>query len=178
MVKKMLMMMTIALSLLFYAAIVKASTNNVNVIPFPNVPAIPQNPKLSFGGFFKHHQPVKILLAVGAVGPQLKEVLLNAAMIIRYLKPKGYRYKIHIVFYGGGVLAADQFNMKYDVWASLLRALNKQGVTYTVCHNAMEMFHVKPGDVYPFMHIIPAGVLSVTEYEMRGYVPIFNPNSR
>ncbi|MCL4542698.1 MAG: DsrE family protein [Deltaproteobacteria bacterium] len=175
MVKKMLLMITISLSLLCYAPIANAANNGQ--IPFPGVPMLRQNPKLSFGGFLKAHQPIKIVFSVGASGPQLRESLMNAALVIRYLKSKGYRYKIHFVLYGKAVLAADQFNGKYAIWTSLLRALNKHGVTYSVCHNSIEALHLKSSDIYPFMHIIPAGILSVTEYEMRGYSVIVNPNS-
>ncbi|MHB1586573.1 MAG: DsrE family protein [Acidiferrobacteraceae bacterium] len=146
-------------------------------VPFPGVPNLRQNPHLSYGGFFRKHQPVKILFAVGQPGPQLKESLINSALVIRYLKSKGYRYKVHIVFYSKAVLVTDEYNQKYAAWAPLLRALHRQGVTFTVCHNAMELFHVKSPDVYSFMHVIPAGILSIVQYEMEGYSPVFNPNS-
>ncbi len=146
-------------------------------IPFPNVPSPAQNPKLSYGGYFKHHQPVKILFAVGQPGPQLKESLINSALVIRYLKAHGYRYQIHFVLYSRAVFVADQLNQKYSTWAPLMEALHKQGVTFSVCHNAMALLHVKSADVYPYMKVIPAGILSVVEYEMKGYHPIFNPNT-
>jgi len=146
-------------------------------IPFPNVPNPKQDPQLSYDGFFKHHQPVKLLFAVGQPGPQLKESLINSALVIRYLKAHGYRYRIHMVLYSRAVFVADQFDQKYSGWAPLLTALHKQGVTFSVCHNAMALLHVKEGDIYPFMKVIPAGILSVAEYEMKGYHPIFNPNT-
>ncbi len=146
-------------------------------IPYPNVPNPPQNPKLSYGGFFKRHQSVKILFAVGQPGPQLKESLINAALVTRYLKAHGYGYRIHFVLYSKAVFVADQLNQKYSTWAPLLEALHKNGVTFSVCHNAMALLHVRSADVYPFMKVIPAGILSVVQYEMKGYQPIFNPNT-
>ncbi len=167
--KKIYVALAILLSLCWQTSFAE----NVN---FPSVPNIPLKPGLSYGGFFKKHQPVKILFAVGQPGPQLKESLINAALAIKYLKAKGYSYKIHFVFYGKAVLAADAANQKYSNWAPLLDALHKQGVTFSVCHNALVSLHVKSADVYPFMMVIPAGILSITEYEMKGYSPIFNPN--
>ncbi|MHB8346787.1 MAG: DsrE family protein [Acidiferrobacterales bacterium] len=143
----------------------------------PGVPAIPLKPGLSFNGFFKEHQPVKILFVVGQPGPQLKESLINGALVIKYLKAHNYKYKIHYVLYSRAVAVADEFNQRYSAWAPLLRTLHDNGVTFTVCHNAMVLFHVKSADVYPFMKVIPAGILSVAEYETRGYSPIFNPNT-
>ena len=143
----------------------------------PSVPQIQLKPGLSFGGFFKNHQPVKILFAVGQPGPQTKESLINGALVIKYLRAHGYKYKIHYVFYSRAVAIADTFNQKYSSWGPLLRALHKDGVTFSVCHNAMVLFHVKSSEVYPFMKVIPAGILSIAEYEMRGYSPVFNPNT-
>ena len=154
-----------------------AATCHAAASGMPGVPNIPLKPGLSYGGFFKNHQPVKIVFAVGQPGPQTKESLINGALVIKYLRAHGYKYKIHYVFYSRAVAIADTFSQKYSSWAPLLRALRKEGVTFSVCHNAMVIFHVKSSDVYPFMKVIPAGILSVAEYEMRGYSPIFNPNT-
>jgi intracellular sulfur oxidation DsrE/DsrF family protein len=147
-------------------------------VSFPSIPNLPQNPRLSFGGYFKRHQPVKIVFAIGQPGGQTTESLVNGALVIKYLVSKGYKYKIHYVFYSKGVLVADRFNQRYSAsWAPLLGALHRSGVTFTVCHNAMALLHVRSDDLYPYMKPIPAGILSLVEYEARGYQPIFNPNS-
>ncbi len=155
-----------------------ASPSSQRILEFPNIPNIPQNPHLSFGGYFKHHQPVKILFAIGQPGGQVTESLVNGALVLRYLAARGYRYKIHYVFYSKGVLVADEFNQRYSAgWGPLLNALHKQGVTFSVCHNAMALLHVKSNELYPYIRPIPAGILEIVKYEERGYAPIFNPNS-
>jgi intracellular sulfur oxidation DsrE/DsrF family protein len=165
----------VLLSFFTIAAIPAAEARTVS---FPSIPNLPQNPRLSFGGYFRRHQPVKILFAIGQPGGQTTESLVNGALVIKYLVAKGYKYKIHYVFYSKGVLVADRFNQHYSAsWAPLLDALHRNGVTFSVCHNAMALLHVKSNEVYPYMQVIPAGILSVVEYEARGYEPIFNPNS-
>ncbi len=144
---------------------------------FPGVPNIPIKKGISFNGFFRNHQPVKLLFAVAQPGPQVTESLWNAALCIKYLQRMHYRYKMHVVFYSGGVKVANMFSEKNSKWAPLLRKLHKEGVTFSVCHNAMVLFHLRTRDIYPYMRVIPAGILSIAEYEMRGYQPIFNPNS-
>jgi len=161
----------------FFAA-APVFANARNVVNFPSVPNIPIKPGLSYGGYFKHHQPVKILFAVGQPGEQTSESLVNAALVIKYLVHKGYKYKIHFVFYSKGILVTDRLSQKYSAgWGPLLHALHKRGVTFSVCHNAMALLHVHTNEIYPFMQVIPAGILSVVEYEGRGYFPVFNPNS-
>lgn len=150
---------------------------NPSGVSFPGVPNIPLDSKISFNGFFRKHQPVKIVWGIGQPGAQTTESLWNAALVIKYLQAHHYRYKIHVVLYSKAVLLGDMFNAHFNTWGPLLRKLSKEGVTFTVCHNAMYLFHVHTKDLYPFMHPIPAGILSIVEYEMRGYSPIFNPNS-
>ena len=167
-----------SLSLLAISAIAVIQPTVAKSVSFPSIPNLPQNPHLSFGGYFKHHQPVKILFAIGQPGGQTTESLVNGALVIKYLDSKGYKYEIHYVFYSKGVLVADQFNQRYSAsWAPLLGALHRNGVTFSVCHNAMALLHVRSNDLYPYMRPIPAGILSIVEYESRGYQPIFNPNS-
>jgi len=167
-----------ALFALSFLATIPAFANTGNTVNFPSVPNIPIKPGLSYGGYFKHHQPVKILFAVGQPGEQTSESLVNAALVIKYLVHKGYKYKIHFVFYSKGVLVADRLSQKYSAgWGPLLHALHERGVTFSVCHNAMVLLHVHTNEIYPFMRVIPAGILAVAEYEHRGYSPVFNPNS-
>lgn len=150
---------------------------DASTMTFPGVPNIPLAKNLSFDGFFKEHQPVKIVWGIGQPGAQTTESLWNCALVIKYLAAHNYHYKIHIVFYSKGDLVADMFSSKYSSWGPLLRTLHKDGVTFTVCHNAMYLFHIHKNDLYPFVKPIPAGILSLVEYEMRGYMPIYNPNS-
>lgn len=167
---------SLCLSVLFTIAFIQPSV--ANMVSFPSIPNLPQNPRLSFGGYFKRHQPVKIVFAIGQPGGQTTESLVNGALVIKYLVAKGYKYKIHYIFYSKGVLVADRFNQRYSAsWAPLLGALHRNGVTFTVCHNAMALLRVRSDDLYPYMKPIPAGILSLVEYEARGYQPIFNPNS-
>ena len=66
----------LSIALLFTVANCYAGNDSM-----PNVPEIPLKPGLSYGGFFKNHQPVKILFSVGQPGPQLKESLINGALV-------------------------------------------------------------------------------------------------
>lgn len=141
---------------------------------FPGIASIPIPQDLDYGGFFKAHQPVKILFGVSDPGAQLKESLTNAALIIRYLKSRGYRYDIHFVLYGKAVWAADSFNQQFGGYAAQLEALSQQGVSFSVCYNSLESLGVNRDDVYGYMKIIPAGILQIVKKQMEGFVYISN----
>ena len=143
-------------------------------VQFPGVMTVPENPKLSFGGYFKHHQPVKIVFSASDPGKPFQESLNNAALVIRYLKARGYRYEIQFVLYGKATFVADAFSDRYSNYEPLMRALHKAGVQFRVCHNSMYALHIKQSDLYSYMKVIPAGILQLVKKQMQGYAYIRN----
>ncbi len=141
---------------------------------FPGVLPIPIPKNMNYGGFFKAHQPVKIVFGVSDPGAQLKESLTNAGYVIRYLMSKGYRYQIQFVLYGAAVLAADEWNQQYSGYGDLMQALHREGVQFRVCYNSMYALHVESSDVHSYMKVVPAGILQLAKKQMQGYVYISN----
>ncbi|OBS10512.1 DsrE family protein [Acidihalobacter prosperus] len=155
--------------------LVLASVARADSLPdFPGIQSVPVTPDLNFGGYFKQHQPVKIVFGVADPGNQLKESLINAAATVRYLKSKGYRYEIQIVLYGRAILTADQWKQEYSSYGAQFQALHAQGVQFRVCHNSMYSLHVKADDIYPYMKIVPAGILQLAKKQMQGFAYISN----
>ena len=142
-------------------------------IQFPDIPDIP-HAGLSYDGFFKKHQPVKIVFGVSDPGGQMKESLTNAAYTIKYLKEKGYSYKIQVVLYGRAVLPADPFNQEYSGYSPLMEALHKQGVEFLICNNSLSSLNLQADELYPYMKVIPAGILQIVKMQMQGYAYISN----
>jgi intracellular sulfur oxidation DsrE/DsrF family protein len=141
---------------------------------FPNVPDIPVPAGQDYGGYFKTHQPVRIVFGVSDPGGALKESLTNAAYTIKFLAPRKIKYQIQIVLYGRAVLVASEFSDIYAGYGPLMKALSDQGVEFRVCHNSMVSIGVADDDLYPYMKIIPAGILQITKKQMQGYAYISN----
>jgi hypothetical protein len=144
------------------------------MVTFPGVPPVPHVKGLNFGGFFKRHQPVKLVFGISDPGAQMKESLTNAALVIQYLRRRGYPYHIEIVLYGKAVLAVDSWKQRYSVYQDLVTHLNRAGVQFRACYNSMYTLHVKPEDLYSFVKIVPAGILQLVKKQMRGYTVILN----
>lgn len=142
---------------------------------FPGIQSVPIPPDLSYGGYFKHHQPIRIVFGISQPGNQLKESLINAAATVRYLKSKGYPYVIQFVLYGTAVLTADEWKQKYSSYGAQFQALRTQGVQFRVCHNSMYSLHVHADDLYPYMKIVPAGILQLAKKQGEGFAYISNP---
>ncbi|MHB1951825.1 MAG: DsrE family protein [Acidiferrobacteraceae bacterium] len=154
---------------------VSLSTANAQTPSFPGVPAIPPRKGLDFHGFFKRHHPVKLVFGVSDPGAQMKETLTNAALIIQYLRPRSYSYKIQVVLYGKAVLAVDSWRQRYSVYYDLVKSLHAAGVQFRVCYNSMVTEHVKVGDLYSFVKVVPAGLLQIAKKHMEGYTVLQNP---
>ncbi|HEC29360.1 MAG TPA: hypothetical protein ENI65_07230 [Gammaproteobacteria bacterium] len=143
-------------------------------IPFPTIPEIPVPKGMGYDNYFKQNQPVKVVFGVSDPGAQLKETLTNAAYTIKYLKPRGIKYKIQIVLYGRAVLPANSFNEEYGGYSELMESLNKQGVEFAICNNSLVALNQSRDDIYPYMKIIPAGILQIIKKQMQGYAYIHN----
>ncbi|MEJ2761907.1 MAG: DsrE family protein [Gammaproteobacteria bacterium] len=142
---------------------------------FPNIPDVPVPPGLGYGGYFKDHQPVRIVFGVSDPDGALKEALTNAAYTIKYLAPRHVKYQIQIVLYRNAVRAADEFSDRYAGFGPLMRALHDHGVEFRVCNNSMHALGMHPGDVYEYMKVIPAGILQISKKQMQGYSYISSP---
>ncbi len=141
---------------------------------FPNVPNIPVPKGAGYGDFFNQHQPVKIVFGVSDPGDQMRESLTNAAYTIKYLRPRNIAYKIQIVLYGKAVLPASQFATEGAGYAPLMKELHEHGVEFVVCNNSLAALDQSPDDLYPFMKLVPAGILQLAKKQMQGFAYISN----
>ncbi len=142
---------------------------------FPGVRSAPDPGNLNYGGWFKAHQPVRIVFGVGDPAlSDLKETLVNVARSIQYLQLKHITYRIEIVLYGSAVKAADPMSQKFANLSDLMRALHGAGVEFDVCYNSMADVGMHRGDIYSYMKLVPAGVLEIVRREAQGYAYIRN----
>ncbi len=156
-------------------AAAQAPESSDAVPQFPGVRPAPDPGNLNYGGWFKTHQPVKIVFGVGSPGMSgLKESLHNAALSIQYLRLKHITYKIEFVLYGNAVKAADPLNQEYANLGDLMESLHEAGVEFVVCYNSMHDVGMHRGDVYSYMSLVPAGVLEIVRRENEGYAYIRN----
>ena len=153
-----------------FAADKKAS----GVIEFPSVPEIPVPEGMGYDHYFQKNQPVKLVFGVSDPGFQLKESLVNAAYTIKYLKPRGIKYQIQLVLYSKAVLPANSFNEKYGGYSELMTELSEQGVEFVICNNSLVALDQSIDDLYPYMKVIPAGILQIAKKQMQGYSYIHN----
>jgi len=78
------------------------------------------------------------------------------------------------VLYGKAVLPTNIFNEEYAGYSELMEKLNKEGVVFTVCNNSLSVLKQSRDNVYPYMKIVPAGILELVKKQMQGISYIHN----
>jgi len=169
-----LLLLGLSVHTAFSAEMPDMSNMPTESIPFPTIPEIPVPEGMGYDDYFRQNQPVKLVFGVSDPGMQLRESLTNAAYTIKYLKPRGIKYKIQIVLYGKAVLPANAFNEEYGGYSELMETLNQQGVEFAICNNSLVALKQSAEDIYPYMKIIPAGILQIVKKQMQGYAYIHN----
>ncbi|HLP41523.1 MAG TPA: DsrE family protein [Fibrobacteria bacterium] len=71
---------------------------------------------------------------------------------------------------GYGFLLNEGNSLGYaNPWIAKVQSLIDQGVYFEMCNNTMKAYNIQPTDLLPGVHIVPAGVATLTELQMRGY---------
>lgn len=171
----MMKITSIAIIIFSFTSTLAYSADKINdVIEFPNIPDIPVPEEMGYENYFQNHKVVKIVFGVSDPNHQLKETLTNAAYSIKYLYPHDITYEIEIVLYGKAVLPANSFNEEYAGYSELMEKLNKEGVVFTVCNNSLSALKQSRDDLYPYMKVVPAGILELVKKQMQGFSYIHN----
>ncbi|MHB1664987.1 MAG: DsrE family protein [bacterium] len=121
----------------------------------------------NYGGFYKNYnKPVKIVVGVNMPGQQFGISMLNVKHAIKYLKSKGKKYSIQVVFYGPIVkLLIPKHKMCYN----MINMLRSEGVIFRVSKNALMLNHVNFKNIPRFIKIIPGGTLQIFKKINEGY---------
>lgn len=59
----------------------------------------------------------------------------------------------------------------YELFKTI-KELNKKGVVFSACNNALKGNNIDPKDIGQFVKIVPAGVIEIAEKQMEGYAYI------
>lgn len=76
--------------------------------------------------------------------------------------------EIEVVAYGPGVVMVK----KDSSVATEIQALEKDGVVFVACQNAMRFMHLTKDDLAPGVGVVPAGIVEVVKKEEAGWTYI------
>lgn len=55
---------------------------------------------------------------------------------------------------------------------NIMESLNKKGVRFVACNNALKGFDIKKDDLIGFVEIVPAGAMEIVKKQSEGYLYI------
>ncbi len=117
--------------------------------------------------FFKH-RIIKIVYQLDSASPKKWGRVIHH--ITNSMAPFEYnpmKYHIELVLYGGGIkMGMKKFDKKFK---STLQSLVTYGLKIRACHNTMVGMHITIPMLFPFVKVVPAGVLEIARKEMQGY---------
>lgn len=100
---------------------------------------------------------------------QWQTVINNTSNMIAFYKEKSTHYQIEIIANGSAVAFLTQ--SKADHVLSLEK-LAEEDIHICACQNSLHGLNIDTSTIYPFVTIIPSGVIALAERQFEGYAYI------
>jgi intracellular sulfur oxidation DsrE/DsrF family protein len=117
--------------------------------------------------FFKH-KTLKMVIEVDYAKPaRWGLAIANIKNVMAAFGDNSFKYKIELVVFGPGLrMLMKKFDKKNE---AVLQSLVSYGLKLRACHNTMMKAHVTKEALFPFVKVVPAGVVEIARKEMQGY---------
>ncbi|MCL6120346.1 MAG: DsrE family protein [Deltaproteobacteria bacterium] len=117
--------------------------------------------------FFKH-KALKMIIEVDYAKPaRWGLAIANIKNVMAAFGDNSFKYKIELVVFGPGLrMLMKKFDKKNE---AVLQSLVSYGLKLRACHNTMMKAHVTKEALFPFVKVVPAGVVEIARKEMQGY---------
>lgn len=100
---------------------------------------------------------------------QWQTVINNVSNMIAFYKEASIHYQIDIIANGSAVAFLTQSKSDY---VHSLENLATQDIHICACQNSLHGLNIDNSTVYPFVTIIPSGVITLAERQFEGYAYI------
>ena len=98
--------------------------------------------------------------------------LTNAKNMAAYYESKGQGYTIEVLSNSGAVQQLVQAYARATGLEDDLQMLSDKGVVFAACNNALTSQKIAPETLFPFVVVVPAGVVELAEKQANGYAYI------
>ncbi|MFW0884449.1 hypothetical protein ACMCNP_05290 [Candidatus Acidulodesulfobacterium sp. H_13] len=134
---------------------------------YSSYPAYYNTHRLPPPAFFKH-KVFKMVVEVDSANPKVwRQTINNVRNVMATFGDNPFKYSIEIVVFGPGLkLFMKKFDKKNE---PILQSLAVYGLMLRACHNTMLHFHATTESLFPFVKVVPAGVVEIVRRETQGY---------
>ena len=117
--------------------------------------------------FFKN-KTMKMIIEVDYAKPaRWGLAIANIKNVMAAFGDNSLKYKIELVVFGPGLrMLMKKFDKRNE---AVLQSLVSYGLKLRACHNTMMKAHVTKKALFPFVKVVPAGVVEIARKEMQGY---------
>ena len=81
--------------------------------------------------------------------------------------------KLHVIVLANSeAVKSYETNQGFDAVIHTMESLNKEGVKFVACNNALMAYKMEKDDLIPFVDIVPAGIVELVKKQSEGYIYI------
>ncbi|MCL4497672.1 MAG: DsrE family protein [Deltaproteobacteria bacterium] len=159
--------MIIAVSILLLSYSPKAYALKYGPSSYSSYPAYYNTHALPLPEFFKH-KTMKMVVEVDYAKPaRWGLAIANIKNVMAAFGDNSFKYKLELVVFGPGIrMVMNKFDKKNE---AVLQSLVTYGLKIRACHNTMLKAHLTKKALFPFVKVVPAGVIEIARKEMQGY---------
>ena len=114
------------------------------------------------------HKTMKMVIEVDYAKPaRWGLVIANIKNVMAAFGDNSFKYKLELVVFGPGIkMVMKKFDKKNE---AVLQSLVTYGLKIRACHNTMLKGHLTKEALFPFVKVVPAGVIEIARKQMQGY---------
>lgn len=101
-----------------------------------------------------------------------KHALINVKNMIAYYDENQQPYTIEVLANSDAVQQLVQAYAKTIGLADSITPLADKGVVFAACNNALRNAKISPDSLFPFVKVVPAGVVELVQRQAEGYAYI------
>ena len=161
------LLMVAAVSILFFSPAPKVYALKYGPSSYSSYPAYYNTHPLPLPEFFKH-RTMKMVIEVDYAKPaRWGLAIANIKNVMAAFGDNSFKYKLELVVFGPGIrMVMNKFDKKNE---AVLQSLVTYGLKIRACHNTMLKAHLTKKALFPFVKVVPAGVVEIARKQMQGY---------
>ena len=161
------LLMIAAVSILFFSPAPKVYALKYGPSSYSSYPAYYNTHPLPLPEFFKH-KTMKMVIEVDYAKPgRWGLAIANIKNVMAAFGDNSFKYKMELVVFGPGLrMVMKKFDKKNE---AVLQSLVTYGLKIRACHNTMLKAHLTKKALFPFVKVVPAGVVEIARKQMQGY---------
>ncbi len=119
---------------------------------------------ISFVNSHAQNSDYKVVFDITSSDPGCQKQVIHEASLIKQGNPDA---QVEVVLYGQSLDLACKGKSKYE--DDIQKLINQKGVSFNVCHIAMEHHHLDPSQLIAGVGVVPDGIYEIIKKQREGW---------